>query len=153
MKKTTLAVLIVLMVALVATPCFAQEVEPDGMFSIEGTLWRSHEILFFTFPPFVIVGSDEMGFYKGKVYYYKTYGGQYFPIERSSYIDLLMVSIAYGIEGILGEGRMSLAIMQPIGIGVRISSGIINFSPLKIPFFTIGTLYKIEDGWTPPDVE
>ena len=37
MKKTILAVLMVLVIA---TPCFAEEVEPDGLFSIEGTRWR-----------------------------------------------------------------------------------------------------------------
>ena len=37
MKKTILGIL---MVVMVATPCFAQEVEPDGLFSLDGTLWR-----------------------------------------------------------------------------------------------------------------
>ena len=45
MKKTILAVL---MVVMIATPCFAQEVEPDGLFSIEGTKWRVCTILFQT---------------------------------------------------------------------------------------------------------
>ena len=37
MKKTILAVLKMLMGA---TPCFAQEVEPDGLFSISETPWE-----------------------------------------------------------------------------------------------------------------
>ena len=36
MKRTILALL---MVALAATPCFAQEIETDGIFSIFGTQW------------------------------------------------------------------------------------------------------------------
>ena len=37
MKKTILAVL---MVVLVATPCFAQEVESDEILTLEGTFWQ-----------------------------------------------------------------------------------------------------------------
>ena len=33
-------ILVVLMAVMVATPCLAQEVEPDGLFSIEGTAWQ-----------------------------------------------------------------------------------------------------------------
>jgi len=151
MKKTILAVIMVLVFV---TPCLAQEIEPEGMFSIEGTLWLQYEIIFFPFPPFVFVGSEDIGFYKGKVYGYEGYGDYYFPIEESSYIDLLMVSIAYSIRGILSEaGSISLAIMQPIGIGVMTSINIMNFYPPKIPFFTIGILIKVDDNWIPPEVE
>jgi hypothetical protein len=146
MRKTILGIVIVL---LVTTPCLAKEIEPDGFFSIEGTLWYSYGIIFSFFPPVVIVGSDEIGFYKGKVYYYVSYGDKYIPIVLSSYIDLLVVSIACSFGG----GQISLAIMQPIGISVRITGGIINFSPLIIPFFTIEILYKVEDNWTQPEDE
>ena len=37
MKKT---ILIVLMAVMVATPCFAQEVETDANFSLHGTQWE-----------------------------------------------------------------------------------------------------------------
>jgi hypothetical protein len=36
MKRTILAVLVAVMVA---TPCFAQEVNPNGLFSPDGTIW------------------------------------------------------------------------------------------------------------------
>ena len=37
MKRT---ILVVLMVFVVVTPCFAQEVEPEGMLSLHGTVWQ-----------------------------------------------------------------------------------------------------------------
>lgn len=151
MKKS---ILVILMLVMTATPCLAQEIEPEGMFSLDGTRWRGLAIAFFPFPPFVIVGTEYIGFYNGKVYGYRSYGDYYFPIEESSYIDLPMVSIAYSIEGIPSEaGSISLAIMQPIGIGVMTSIDIMNFYPPKIPFFTIGIMFKADDNWTPPEVE
>ena len=38
MRKLILASLIAIMVA---TPCLAQEIETDGLFSIEGTMWKA----------------------------------------------------------------------------------------------------------------
>jgi hypothetical protein len=61
MKRTILAVL---MVVMVATPCLAQELEPEGNFSIEGTRW--------------IVGDGnegglQLGFYQRKIYWVYVY--------------------------------------------------------------------------------
>ena len=36
MKKT---ILVVLMAVMLTTPCLAQEIETDGIFSLEGTRW------------------------------------------------------------------------------------------------------------------
>jgi len=48
MKKT---ILVVLMVVMIATPCFAQGVETDGLFSIVGTEWRCIGVaVYFGFP-------------------------------------------------------------------------------------------------------
>ena len=72
MKRTILVVLIAVMIA---TPCFAQEIEPDGLFSLDGTLWKFFrpEIQFGTTygqPYFYIgVNSGEVGFYQGSVYW------------------------------------------------------------------------------------
>ena len=42
MKKT---ILVVLMTVMIATPCLAQEIEPEGIFSISGTEWRAIHLL------------------------------------------------------------------------------------------------------------
>jgi hypothetical protein len=68
-KNITLAVLLVVMVA---TPCFTQELETDGLFSIEGTLWRGCYMYLSTSEPFIniecFLREGGMGFYEGKVY-------------------------------------------------------------------------------------
>jgi hypothetical protein len=69
MKKTILAVLIVVMIA---TPCFAQEVETDGLFSIEGTLWSLAKT------------ESYYGFSDGTVYFC---GNVCLALTASSYID------------------------------------------------------------------
>ena len=64
MKKTIIAIL---MVVMVATPCFAQEVETDGLFSIDGTLWEADIERY----PEVIEKVEflQFGFFQGKVYF------------------------------------------------------------------------------------
>ena len=63
MKKT---ILVVIMAILIATSCFAQEVEPDGIFSLHGTVWQAEQVLWLL-PPQGIVPSDyEVGFYGGE---------------------------------------------------------------------------------------
>ena len=47
MKKTILAILTAVMVA---TPCFANEIEPEGIFSLHGTLWQALPIGLQIFP-------------------------------------------------------------------------------------------------------
>jgi hypothetical protein len=109
MKRT---ILVVLMVALVTTPCLAQEVETDGIFSIEGTLWRvcgigiSDEQL-------LNIGCYEMGFDQGTVYSNKD---KAWSAESLSYIDTPLVSIAYIGQSFLQD--LYLFIMQPSGFGV-----------------------------------
>jgi hypothetical protein len=58
MKKIILAVL---MAVMITTPCFAQEVEPEGLFSIEGTSWL---IVYFR----DVYLKYYFGFYEGDVY-------------------------------------------------------------------------------------
>jgi len=36
MKRT---ILVMLMVVIIVTPCFAQEIGPEGIFSLHGTKW------------------------------------------------------------------------------------------------------------------
>ena len=71
MKRT---ILVVLMSVVIVTPCFAQEIEPDGLFSIEGTRWgycwlelgmNCRRVLCL---PYVGGWCDDMAFYQGTGY-------------------------------------------------------------------------------------
>jgi len=128
MKKTILVVLIMIAVA---TPCFAQEVEPEGFFSIEGTLWQalSMGVQILPFPSLVSL-DWEFGFYGGKKYFFSTAthlsaGGGVLP----SYFFIL----------------------QPIGIGIAIE--IVGPYYRRPLYLTVGLLIKIDDNWTPPEDE
>ena len=75
MKRT---ILVVLAIVMVATPCLAQEIETDGLFSLHGTLWEALPvgIQLVPFPWFQILPIPEIwntdglqfGFYGGEVY-------------------------------------------------------------------------------------
>lgn len=159
MKK---AILIVLIVAMSSNLCLA-EVEPDGLFSIEGTLWGMCGIGFVSIPPFIGINCGaELGFYQGKVYACTNNNCAPAPDQAiSSYNDLIVVSIVYVIqfpdEGdwIENEWGFLFAIMQPIGLGMYTT---IAYTPggggwIPIPQmlgYTTGIMYKINDNWTPP---
>ena len=150
MKKTIPPVL---MLALVVTPCLAQQVEPDGLFSIEGTLWGYCAIGFPT-------GCHSIGFNQETVYHCSQEGDNC-QITSMPYVDLLVVSIAgyppY-IDDSSGAGY-DLWIMQPIGFGVYTMFAFIpgrGGPSLRTPpmlFFSIGVMIKIDDDWTPPGIE
>ena len=82
MKKTILLLLLVIMVA---TPCFADKVEPDGLFRLEETLWE------------IDAGGDaeweflQIGFYQGSIYWVRP--DSCFFFGSSSYKDFLIFSI------------------------------------------------------------
>jgi hypothetical protein len=82
MKKLILAVL---MAVMLATPCFAQEVEPEGIFSLHGTLWQTLPtgVQLLPFPPSLVPIDWEFGFYGGEVY----------PGGYSFYIDMLLTPV------------------------------------------------------------
>ena len=152
MKKT---ILLVLMAVILATPCFAQEVEPEGIFSVDGTLWSLCYIEFglagFEFTS--SMDCTSVGYYQDKVYWCEE--GSFCSATNMFYIDLGLVGITY--ISVLGNG---LAIMQPsIGLGVYSQIG---FSPGDCapryclpPSFgiSIGIMFKTDDNWTPPEVE
>jgi len=147
MKRT---ILLVLMAALIATPCLAQEVEIDGMFSIEETKWRVCWILITSvFPPFIFMGCEmEFGFYQGTAYRITKEGEC--SLYNFSYIDSPVVSTAYTID--FTDGLfIELAIMQPIGFGVYtlLAYGTSSYSPSRVFGVAIGTMFKIDDNWTP----
>ena len=145
MKRTILAVL---MLALVSSPCFAQEVEPEGIFSLEGTLWRfGTAITFYTrFPFFQITNSDsELGFHQETVY--RCSGDNCDVVTRASYINSPVLSIVYFFNVI----EFGLIIMQPIGLGISTSFGALF--PITGFYYSISLIYKIDDNWSPPEDE
>jgi hypothetical protein len=131
MKKT---ILLVLMALMIATPCFAQEVETESFFSVEGTSWELCGLVIINGPPFGFVGcAGEIGFYPGWKY---------------PYVDLGLVSIAYDIFDVR---NFFLAIMQPIGLGVFINCGSMPTGHFwGSQACMIGIMYKINDNWVPP---
>ena len=145
MRKTILGILIVL---LVTTPCLAQEIEPDGLFSLHGTRWAGCGISFYTFPPFVYLPCLYMGFYEGEVYSLS---------NNASYVDLLVVSLVYDIEFAIDEGwQIFLGIMQPIGIGVFTVLGYTPHASLgpgiedpPALLYVMGIMFNVEDNWIP----
>ena len=166
MKKT---IVVVLMIVGFATPCFAQEVEADGIFSIDGTLWNVFIVQIEIgvlngkpyFPP-PEYDSNSMGFYQGTVHSCNENECQLH--NNMSYIDTPVVSIAYS-NSISYNNRDddSLYVMQPsgIGIGVRTSwifrerfmDSLPNPVSYQAAVYSIGIMFKADDNWTPPEVE
>ena len=150
MKKTAL---VVLMTVMIGTPCLAQEIEPEGIFSIEETVWQALPIAWQIFPlPWIEFNYDlAFGFYGGEVY------PDLQPVDQSFYRDLLVYSIfgtAYSMSNNLGPVTTSayFGILQPIGIGTVIVSTY-QCSPLPLPTISIALLVKAADTWIPPGVE
>lgn len=138
MKKT---ILIVLTIALFATPCLAQEVEPQGMLTIDGTVWQALPIGLKIFRLPGIWDTNGLQF----VFYGDT---------GSSYIDMLACSIFWAVE--VGPfsyitGRY-FGILQPIGIGMVVKTDFRGaLTPFSPPNISIALLVKIKDNWVPPE--
>ena len=120
MKKSILAVL---MIVVVTTPCLAQEVEPEGIFSLHGTRWEG------------ILGFIGYGFYDGEVYPKPKTGFAY-------YVDLGIVSFFFR-SNLYSLNTVEFGIMQPIGIGIAMG---VYESPFFFPFVSIAVLIKVEDN-------
>lgn len=167
MKKTILALLIAVMTA---TPCLAQEIEPEGMFSTEGTLWEECGITYSCCLPSIGWGcyKSGWGFYQGTAYRWgqSPRDGEFFsPQPNCIYIDSPIISIVYYSTFIENDENTStfmsrMAIIQPSGVGVFTNFGftilkneIFNFLPIVRRAIWIGIIHKIEDDWTPPEVE
>jgi hypothetical protein len=137
MKKIILAVL---MAVMIATPCFAQEVEPEGLFSLEGTLWQALPtgIQILPFPGIWDANGLQFVFY-----------GDTGP----SYIDMLAFSIFWEVRGrgsSSGLIRWYFGILQPIGKGMVFELFELGYPYLSI-FMNVGFLIKINDNWVPPE--
>jgi hypothetical protein len=146
MKKT---LLVVLMMLVVATPCFSQKIEPEGIFSIEGTLWNECSVYFPSLYPysfFDVTCNLDFGFHQGRVYRCNNAGLGYSCWQTDAkYIDTPVISIVYEVFILIPPGIL-LAIMQPSGFGV--------FTAYLAPIsFMVGIMSKTDDNWTPPDVE
>jgi len=158
MKK---AFLLVLMAVMISTPCLA-EVETAGLFSLDGTLWgvRAIECHKDTreFPSYYVDNESTVGFYQGNIYGYFFTKRGFFQTQERSYYDLFFTSIAiYSYEYYL-DWASFLAIIQPtIGFGVfkwidgTCAVGWGGTACSKDS--EIGIMYKINDNWTPPEVE
>jgi hypothetical protein len=139
MKKI---ILVVLMVIMVATPCLAHELETDGIFSIEGTVWRATYI----FPLIDWMHIDDIGFYGGSVYWGDPKVWQQLP--NSFYVNALVVSFSTAIMGDSANFIISTCVMQPLGIGVITNIGYDSLQGFML--FQIGILHKINDDWALP---
>ena len=155
MKKTILVILITVMVA---TPCFSQEIEPDGIFSLDGTLWRYFrpDINFRIYPPppffdGINVIREELGFYQGIPY--KCRSG-----TCSDYGDF-GIYVNTPVLGVFSSSTapypgLDLYVMQPTaGIGLTtffVCGGVKGYSSCQ---FGIGIMFKIDNNWSPPEEE
>ena len=111
MKKT----IVMLMVVMVATPCLAQEIKPEGLFSIEGTEWMYIAVgVAYWPPPFFLLYNDILRFTNRSVQI--SSGNIDIPFVCDCYLDFLVFSVA--LEPLVG-----IMILQPV-LGVGMFAGI-----------------------------
>jgi hypothetical protein len=154
------------MVAFLSTPCLAQEIEKDSLFSIEGTRWVYCYIefgigcfpgSFFCFP-LVRWWCDDWAFYQGDVYWCTDDLNACGIRSNASYIDTPLVSIVSQIEISSFVRLYNFAILQPTGFGVYTGFGWYKGHPKGGAGFhyRIGIMIKVADNWatwTPPEEE
>jgi hypothetical protein len=135
--------------AMVATPCLA-EVKPESFFSLNGTVWNRCYLGLFV-PPMVLQGSCHLlSFYQGRMYECDDASGTYCSlVDNHFYIDLGVLSILWGI---IEPSAFELAIIQPIGLGFYTSGGLVCGYFCTF-YYAIGIMYKVNDNWTPPEIE
>ena len=125
MKRT---ILVVIMALVFATPCFAQEIETDGLFSIDGTKWRMCGIVLQTpEQPIVSFKCDyELAFYHGSVFQCLSTSRNCTEYPNDRYIDTPVVSVAWhkcgGCGFASGKPHCNLhyqvGTIQPLGLGL-----------------------------------
>ena len=133
MKKT---ILVVLMAVMIATPCLAQEVETDGIFSIEGTWWEGEDMaLFYSHPGL------EIGFFEGDAY-----GNNAYQFNFAFYFDTPLFS-SFFLSAYDHGGYYVTGVLFPlIGFGF----GVERIYPNR-PF---PVLFRMTNGdWTPLGVD
>ena len=136
MKRT---LLVVLMVVMITTPCFALEVETDGIFSLDGTLWR-------------ITGQiGRQGYYygfnQGNVYYLE--GSECWKEEVGFYVDSLLTSIfmTYSSRELDGKTYVDVKYGNMLPIGIGFTTGI-SKSEDGDPRINRNVLIKWDYNWT-----
>jgi hypothetical protein len=119
-------------------------VEPEGLFSIDGTAWEVHAIYnthLILFPYL----KHQINFHDGKAYYCTDNCD--IPIEPSDHftiIDTPVLSIALDVAP---AEHFGIYLMQPIGVGLHVYYAF----PFTVSYFIgIGIMFKIDDNWTPP---
>ena len=148
MKKTILALLMVIMTA---TPCLAQEVETDGISSVEGTLWRLDVMSFYTRPPFVQRYTDgSIGFYQDVVYFCDEYSGCR-TREDITVIETPLGTIGMMVFIIPLDVHIEMQIYLRNGFGVVIGFGV-GIHGIPSSYFEIGNMFKVDDNWKEPPV-
>jgi hypothetical protein len=140
MKKT---ILVILMAIMTATPCLAQEIEPEGIFSIEGTAWEVHGI-YNTHLILFLYLRHQINFHNGKAYLCTdtTVVCPFNPSPHVTIIDTPVLSIALVVSP---DASVGIYLMQPIGLGVFAYS---TPDPITVGY-GIGIMFKIEDNWEP----
>ena len=152
MKRT---ILVVLMVAMVATPCLAQEIETEGLFSIEGTTWKCIGVAIQILePPFISLYNETVIFEDRTV---QTTSGN-IGILQYGYppLDFLVLSVAGAVllDAAFRRDYATMVLQPTIGVGMfssiiwevdRYSRG-----DKKIIGFGFGFMFKVgDDDWTP----
>ena len=131
MKKLVLVILIAIITAI---PCLAQEIEPEGIFSIEGTLWLGLEF----FHP--LSGPLQISFFEGDVYL----DNGFFP--SAFYFDTPLFSYFFASVRDESFSAYIFGVLFPLwkyGYGLEWGTFEI-FSPV---------LFRMaSDNWTPPEV-
>ena len=142
MKKT---ILVVLLVLFVSVPCEAQEIEPDGLFSIEGTTWLCTMVF-----PFQIF---YLSFYQGKIYQSSERNGPYNDWDYETfYVDLLAISLFYNIDRPDSPGvTHRMGIISPLGFGIMIfvDGNLYPFPHIRWIYF--GLMLKVGPCWECPE--
>ena len=151
-------ILVILIVALVTTPCLAQEVEPDGLFSLHGTRWGFGPLIMFSiFPPSLVetyAMTNTMGFYLRTVY--SCSETECRLIRKHNYINKPVLSVVYPDNNFFPFWS-ELYVMQPIGFGVHTNLWWWRWCSHQIYCwvltFEMGIMLKVDDNWSPPEEE
>jgi len=146
MRKIALIILIAVMNT---APCLGQ-IESQGLFSIENTLWS-------TLSPKedIAYDDDHMGFADGKVYSCQPYDPEgnnplfknciWFENQFASYVDSPMIStfsINYPKTIYYGS-------LQPLfGIGIRYYA--MGYGGMEDDYISRKLLFKVRNNWKPP---
>jgi hypothetical protein len=148
MKKI---ILLVVLVVVISIPCFAQEVETDGIFSIGGTAWKCRGLKVTWAQPFIELYDETVYFTDKSVE--TTSGNIGILRDVDTYLDFLIFSVAWGeisrwgdpwmyqytMEGIMilqpaiGLGTFSSLIWKPTPTAIRLITGVVFGYMIKCP--------------------